>query len=125
MPTRALCIGQACTRTARAHTVALGAQRRCRSSSSAMSRIKRWFQLSHAGFGDKFKVKRQKPADSDERETLHYARSVIRPGDRILYIHSKGVSDARYASGCGDASCGVRGNPSSKSAAGYYAWNAS
>ncbi len=48
-----------------------------------------------AGFGEKFKVKRQKPADSDERETLHYARTVIRPGDRILYIHSKGVSDAR------------------------------
>ena len=51
-----------------------------------------------AGFGDKFKVKRQKPADSDERETLHYARTVIRPGDRILYIHSKGVSDARCGS---------------------------
>jgi len=51
-----------------------------------------------AGFGDKFKVKRQKPADSDERETLHYARTVIRPGDRILYIHSKGVSDARCES---------------------------
>jgi hypothetical protein len=52
--------------------------------------------MSPAGFGDKFKVKRNGVGESDERETLHYARTVIRPGDRILYIHSKGVSDARW-----------------------------